>query len=92
MIQLSKKESIFIYGIYDLVLESHPTLYAYTRTMGQQKVIILSNLTDEALTVTEVEGIMYKHEHLLLANLEVGVHAETTTLQLAPYEARIYQM
>lgn len=92
MIQLRKKESIFIYGIYDLVLESHPKLYAYTRTMGQQKVIILSNLTDEELTVTEVEGIMYKHENLLLANLEVGVHAETTTLQLAPYEARIYQM
>ena len=52
MIQLRKKEDIFTYGIYDLVLESHPTLYAYTRTMGQQKVIVLSNLSDEAVTVT----------------------------------------
>ena len=92
MIQLRKKESIFTYGIYDLVLESHPTLYAYTRTMGQQKVVILSNLSDEALTVTDIEGITYKHENLLLSNLEVGVHEEVTTLQLAPYEARIYQI
>lgn len=92
MIQLRKKESIFTYGIYDLVLESHPTLYAYTRTMGQQKVIVLSNLSAEAVTVTAVEGITYKHENLLLANLEVGVHAEATILQLSPYEARIYQL
>ena len=92
MIQLRKKESIFTYGIYDLVLDSHPTLYAYTRTMGQQKVVILSNLSDEALTVTDIEGITYKHENLLLSNLEVGVHEEVTTLQLAPYEARIYQI
>lgn len=92
MIQLRKKESIFTYGIYDLVLENHPTLYAYTRTMEQQKVIILSNLSDEALTVTDIDGITYKHDNLLLANLEVGIHEDTTTLQLAPYEARIYRI
>ncbi|WP_313892131.1 alpha-glucosidase [Psychrobacillus sp.] len=92
MIRLRKQQDIFTYGKYDLVLEEHPTIYAYTRTLGQEKVIVLSNLSDELVTVDEVDGIFYKSENLLLANLEVGEHEELASLELAPYEARIYKV
>lgn len=90
MIQLRKKAELFTYGIYDILQEAHPSLYAYTRTLGDQKAIILCNLSLESVTVDKVDGIVYKRSELLLSNLEVVDHKQTETLQLSPYEARIY--
>lgn len=92
MIRLRKQQEIFTYGIYDLVLEDDPSLYAYTRTLGQEKVIVLSNLSEERVTVNKVDGVFYKRENLLLANLEVENHEELASIELAPYEARIYKV
>lgn len=92
MIQLRKSNPVFTYGIYDLVLENHPSLYAYTRTYGDEKVIILCNLTNDSFEVEPINGVTYEWENLILANLDVGVHEKARTLELAPYEARIYRL
>lgn len=92
MIQLRKSNPVFTYGIYDLVLENHPSLYAYTRTYGDEKVIILCNLTNDSFEVEPINGVKYEWENLILANLDVGVHEKARTLELAPYEARIYRL
>ena len=92
MIQLRKIENIFTYGVYDLVLEDHPSLYAYTRTLGQEKVIVLCNLSDYSIKVEEVHDFIYKKKNLLLSNLVDNEHEELATLQLAPYEARVYKI
>ncbi|QFG00707.1 alpha-glucosidase [Psychrobacillus glaciei] len=92
MISLRKTNHIFTYGNYDLVLKEHTTLYAYTRTFNEEKVIVLSNLSKEPIEVAEVQGIIYKRPNLLLSNLKVNEHEEITTIHLAPYEARIYKI
>ncbi|MBS4193082.1 alpha-glucosidase [Bacillus sp. FJAT-49705] len=92
MIHLRKKDKIFTYGIYDLVLEDDPSLFAYTRTIGKQKVIVLCNLSEQPVMVDEVDGILFKHSNLLLANLEVKNRENMATIQLAPYEARVYKV
>ncbi|MFC0416894.1 alpha-glucosidase [Cytobacillus solani] len=92
MIHLRKSNEIFVYGAYDLVLEEHPSLYAYTRTLGQEKVLVLCNLSEKQVSVEPVEGITYKRPYLMLANLEIEDHAETAAIKLAPYEARIYKV
>ncbi|QED46139.1 glycoside hydrolase family 13 protein [Cytobacillus dafuensis] len=92
MIHLRKTDQVFIYGTYDLVLEEHSSLYAYTRTIGKQKVIVLCNLSQQSVTVDKVDGILFKHSNLLLANLEVKHHENRATIQLAPYEARVYKV
>ncbi|MGG0717902.1 alpha-glucosidase [Robertmurraya massiliosenegalensis] len=92
MIQLRKLNPIFTYGIYDLVIEEHPSLYAYTRTYGDEKVIILCNLSNDSLEVEPIKGVTYDWANLILANLDVGDHEEVTTFVLAPYEARIYRL
>jgi alpha-glucosidase len=92
MIRLRKKHTIFTYGIYDLLLEDHPSLYAYTRTLGEEQVVVLSNLSDNPIEVEKVSGINYRSSNLLLANCEVAPHDAAETLQLAPYEARIYKV
>ncbi|MEQ2529339.1 alpha-glucosidase [Bacillaceae bacterium CLA-AA-H227] len=92
MIRLRKNHETLVYGTYDLVLENDPSLYAYTRTYGSERVMVLSNLTDETVVVGKVKGVTYKSENLLLANLEVADHSDMETLELAPYEARIYKI
>ncbi|WP_019156482.1 glycoside hydrolase family 13 protein [Robertmurraya massiliosenegalensis] len=92
IIQLRKSNPVFTYGIYDLVLENHPSLYAYTRTYGDEKVIILCNLTNDSFEVEPINGVTYEWENLILANLDDGVHEKARTLELAPYEARIYRL
>ncbi|TKC14889.1 glycoside hydrolase family 13 protein [Robertmurraya kyonggiensis] len=91
MIRLRKNHETLVYGTYDLVLKNHPSLYAYTRTYGAEKIIVLSNLTEEAVVVGKVKGVTYRRENLLLANLEVTDHSDVDTLELGPYEARIYK-
>ncbi|PAE19887.1 glucohydrolase [Bacillus sp. 7504-2] len=92
MIRLRKSNPIFVYGRYDLVLEEHPSLYAYTRTYRNEKVIVLCNLSPSSIEVEPIKGVQYKKESLMLANLDVCAHGEEESLQLAPYEARIYRL
>ncbi|MFJ8260785.1 alpha-glucosidase [Rummeliibacillus sp. NPDC094406] len=90
MIQLRNVKDVFIYGQYELVFEEHPSVYAYTRTFNDEKVMILCNLSGETTLVDKTDGIFYKSENLLLANKEVEKHENKTSLELTAYEARIY--
>ena len=47
MIALKKENEILIYGTYDLLLEDDPQIYAYTRTLDDEKVIVISNISKE---------------------------------------------
>ncbi|MGG0658634.1 glycoside hydrolase family 13 protein [Rummeliibacillus pycnus] len=92
MIQLRKTNEIFIYGQYDLVLQEHPSIYAYTRTYNNEKMIILCNLSRDSTIVDKIEGIYYSNDYLLLANMPVKEHKNEAILEFAPYESRIYRL
>lgn len=92
LICLRKENTIFTYGIYDLVLENHPSVFAYTRTLGEQKIIVLCNLSSEKASVERMNGIRYTFSNIKLANLEVLYHEDTETIDLAPFEARVYEI
>ena len=89
MIQLKKSNEIFTYGEYDLILEDHPSVYAYTRTLEDEKVVIMCNLTDQTETF-ETKQLILNSEKLLLANQTVEPHQSVQSVKLKPYEARIY--
>lgn len=92
LIRLRNDNKIFTYGIYDLVLEDDPSLFAYTRTLGDQKMIVLCNLSSDSVKVNQINGVRYVYANLKLANLEVQDHEEVVTFDLAPYEARVYEI
>ena len=92
MIRLKKTNQVFTYGIYDLVMEDHPQIFAYTRTLEQQKVIVIANLSDKDAIVSKESGCTYKYEHLLLNNYVVKKHQPLTSFTLKPYETRTYRV
>lgn len=90
MISLKKENEIFTYGTYDLLLEDDKQIYAYTRTLGEEQVVVITNLSKkEAVFETELS---LNSENLLLSNEEVAAHGDVTRISLKPYEARVYRV
>ncbi|MGG2067383.1 glycoside hydrolase family 13 protein [Bacillus sp. S14(2024)] len=89
MIALKKEHEVFTYGTYDLLLEDDPQIYAYTRTLSDEKVVIISNLS-ESEAVYDETAYKLERNRLLLNNYEVEEHDAVTTITLKPYETRVY--
>lgn len=91
MIKIKKQNETLIYGSYDLILENHEQIYAYTRTLKDEKFIIITNLTNkEAKYSYDKEKLKYKE--LILSNYVVEKHKDTTEIVLKPFEARMYYL
>ncbi|MFV8828610.1 glycoside hydrolase family 13 protein [Alkalihalobacterium sp. APHAB7] len=82
LIQLRKQHEVVVYGSYHLLLEDHPAVFAYKRTLGHQELYVVCNFYGEPATVDldKVSG-----GQLLIRN-----YKETETNELRPYEARVY--
>ncbi|MCC5801512.1 glycoside hydrolase family 13 protein [Rossellomorea vietnamensis] len=91
MIQLKKKEDVFTYGIYDLLLEKDKQIYAYTRTGENTSMVVITNLSTKN-AVCDLGKRNVSSENLLLNNYEVENHGELSKLTLKPYEARVYRL
>jgi alpha-glucosidase len=87
MIQLKKANEVFTYGTYDLLLAKDPQVYAYTRTLNQEKVLVIANLSVKPATVKDVNVEIH---NLILSNYDT--HEQEATLVLLPYEARVYRL
>ncbi|ADU28773.1 glycoside hydrolase family 13 protein [Evansella cellulosilytica] len=91
LIKLRKQEKALVYGSYDLVLESHSKVYAYTRTLYDDKFLIIANLFPEVVTSEFPSHIKEKNMKLMLSNYgDVPSVGKEVTLQ--PYEARVYRV
>ena len=47
MINIRKENKTLIYGSYDLILEDHEKIYAYTRIMREEEFVIIVNLSHD---------------------------------------------
>ena len=55
LIQLRKQEEIIVYGSYELLYPESKELYVYTRTLGEEKLLVVCNFSKQ-----EVEFILPK--------------------------------
>ncbi|MEH7108495.1 glycoside hydrolase family 13 protein [Bacillus sp. JJ1764] len=89
LIRLKKANEVFTYGTYDLILKDDLQIFAYTRTLGDEKIIVMANLSVASATVT---GVKVDYDQLLLNNYEVPKHQPQTEIMLKPYETRVYRL
>ncbi|KEK25948.1 glycoside hydrolase family 13 protein [Bacillus gaemokensis] len=89
LIELRKKHEMIIYGTYDLILEEHPSIFAYVRTWKDEKLLVIANFTEDVCVFELPEEIAYSSSELLIHNYDVQeVTIESISLQ--PYETRVY--
>ena len=83
LIALRKQNPIMVYGKYELLLEESEELFVYTRTLEQEKLLVVCNFTDKETPFTipgEFIGMP-----CLISNLENSYEKQDITVK--PYEA-----
>lgn len=88
IVQLRKKTPALVYGKYTLLDRNNPDVYAYTRELNGQKILVLLNFKDRPATA-HLEGIDLSKAILLLGNYPGEA---TRSLDLRPYEAAVYSL
>lgn len=87
LIALRKKNPVMVYGEYKLLLPDHENIYAYTRTLDQEKWLVLLNFneTPQSLDLPELTTT----SEMIIGNYPDEVPAQEP---LRPYEARVYRL
>lgn len=86
--QVRKNNLTLVYGAYDLLLPEHTQVYAYTRTLDEDKILVLLNFSSDTVTlnIADLGDINMQHAQVLLNNLtELNIADGQVTL--APYQA-----
>ncbi len=89
LIKLRKQHDVILYGTYQLLLPDDPSLYVYTRTLGEEQLLVICNFTDQEQTFPLPSDWRPEHINLLIGNYFTNKPAEPT-IPLLPYEARVY--
>ncbi|MNU56814.1 Oligo-1,6-glucosidase [compost metagenome] len=90
LIALRAANPVIVYGTYDLVPQQDPNLYAYSRTLGNEKLLVISNLSAQEALFDCPIGWEYESAELLIHNYEADPSESIQTLALKPYESRVY--
>lgn len=86
MTELRKQNPILVYGHYELIMPEHPSVYAYTRTMDDTKLLVLLNFSKESSTVSLDEG--WAASPILINNYN-DLDIIDNSLKLKPFQAVI---
>ncbi|MEW9669421.1 alpha-glucosidase [Ammoniphilus sp. 3BR4] len=90
LIQLRKLFPVAVYGTYDLILEDHEYIYSYTRTLNNEMLLIITNLSKEEAIFELPANIVGKSRQLLISNYSIEAEEDIQEITLRPYEARVY--
>jgi oligo-1,6-glucosidase len=83
---LRKSNPVLVYGKYTLLDAANPQVYAYTREMDGQKLLILLNFSTQ--NASAKTGLDLSKAKVLLSNY--GATKATTSLR--PYEAMVIEL
>ncbi|UOQ46576.1 alpha-glucosidase [Gracilibacillus caseinilyticus] len=92
LIDLRKSNTALLYGDYELILEGHNEIYAYTRTLDEVTMLIITNLFEDEAAYELPESLQKLSSTLCLSNYEVESNEQLSSGTLRPYEARVYQL
>lgn len=91
LIKLRKENEVIVYGAYDVLLDDHEQIYAYTRTLKKEKLLVILNFTDHRPEFKLPEDMICRDVEVLISNYEQPEEPDVTSIKLRPYEAVVYK-
>lgn len=88
LIQLRHELPVVVHGRFDLLLEEDEHIFAYTRTLGDQQLLVIANLSGDERSVPLDDAGSWVHEDVLIGNYPAP--DANPGLLLRPWEARVY--
>ena len=87
LIKLRHESELIVYGTYDLILDDDKDIYAYIRTLGDEKLIVYCNFSENTREAELPEE--FTNGKVLISNyIDAKVNHKIT---LRPYEAIVIQ-
>ncbi len=90
MIATRKSNPVLVYGKYTLLDAANAEVYAYTRELNGEKVLVLLSFSDKGGTFTLPAGMKLGDE--LIGNYKEKVADANGTVQLKPWQAVIVKL
>jgi oligo-1,6-glucosidase len=84
MVALRKDNLLLVYGNYEIIQDDHPTIYAYSRTLEDQQMIILLNFSELESSISLPN---FDHNKEVLINNYNEFSIDENTITLKPYQA-----
>ena len=92
LIRLRRENPVMVYGTYDLILADHPQIYAFTRTLDDDRLLVILNFSVDAPVFDLPAGLSFSGKRLLVGNYAVDEAEAIDRVALRPYEARVYRL
>jgi oligo-1,6-glucosidase len=89
LITLRKNKGIIVHGEYTLLLKENKDIYAYTRKLVDETLLVICNFHENSAEFSLPSNIKYKHSELLISNYDTESKS-IDKIKLKPYEARVY--
>ncbi|MGM0837853.1 MAG: glycoside hydrolase family 13 protein [Bacillota bacterium] len=91
LIELRKKHEIIVYGAFDMLYEDHPEVFAYTRTLNDETLLVVTNFSGNIHRFTWEHPTHFEAKELLISNYDVK-DEDVREFTLRPWEARVYKL
>jgi oligo-1,6-glucosidase len=85
LIKLRHDHPVIVYGRFELLLPDHEQIWALTRTLDDQVLVMIANCSSVPVSVPPDATPDLTGAQVLLAT-----HGDSTSLELEPWESRIY--
>ena len=86
LIELRHASPVVVHGRFELLLPDHEQLWAFTRTLGDQVVLVVANCSSEPVALDPSLPTLED------ATVLLGTHPGSTGTVLAPWESRILSL
>lgn len=90
LIKTKKSSQTLIYGDYNLILDEHRSIYAYTRELNDEKFLIICNLSDNNESASL--NINLENEDVIISNYKKFECTIGGDIKLLPWECRLYKI
>ncbi|GEA33917.1 glycoside hydrolase family 13 protein [Clostridium diolis] len=91
LIKIRKTNPVVVHGKYELILEENKEIFAYTRTLENEMLLVICNFTGNETEFVLERKFEFKSKELLISNYNVNENDPIDSIELKPYEARIYK-
>ncbi|TSB45250.1 alpha,alpha-phosphotrehalase [Alkalicoccobacillus porphyridii] len=91
LVELRKSHDIITYGDYQLLLEDDPRIFAYVREWQGEKLLVVTNFTQEETLFTAPALLAENNANILVTNYQQA-NEPAEELTLRPYEAVVYHI
>ncbi|MCB9098601.1 MAG: alpha-glucosidase [Anaerolineales bacterium] len=92
LIRLRRENPVIVYGRYDLILDDHEEIYAFTRTLDDDRLLVILNFRETTPLFSLPAEIQFTGQELLISNYAVDAAEAIRSLTLRPFEARVYRL